>query len=505
MNFLEQSRYYFNYTLPEQILSILDSGNEFLGQFWWGFLVIAVAMFLVAMRYFRRSIQQKIDAKIIDDSLRNLSTKKDIKSVALELLQSVQIINAHYMALYELRGETYILIESNLEGNKDVSIPLRIGKREIGNFKHSGKYIVDVFIGNDNNYMTLLYSRQKLDRRKFSGYLDLMLAYYGAVANNFKAKGADTLLNMSKNTSVSLMKLQMDNTQFFKFFVALIMKITDAQGAKLLTKSDELVYEFLNSEDNPIQKVFYIRNTPYKLEFYDKKELDREKMIQIGSFLDMAGAFLVNIDGKSEMVQNYLELLKFTNEGMELGNIYYRDHSLMVQTISVEIAKSLFLPETEIDAISLGAYLHDIGMVGDVFSVLEKDNLEESEMNLIKEHPLIGSIIVEPISHVYPITDIIKYHHERFDGRGYPFGIKDAEIPLNSQIVALGEFYTGIIGDRPYRKGKTHEEALVEVEKMRDKMFASVVVDAFLDVEKSLNNKIIKIKSKWDKDDKQVE
>jgi putative nucleotidyltransferase with HDIG domain len=223
--------------------------------------------------------------------------------------------------------------------------------------------------------------------------------------------------------------------------------------------------------------------------------------VQIGSFLDMAGGFLVNIDGKSKMVKNYLDLLKFTNEGMEIGNEFYRDHSLMVQTISVEIAKSLFLSETEIDAISLGAYLHDIGMVGDVFSVLEKNDIEEADMDLIKEHPLIGSIIVEPIAHVYPIVDIIKYHHERFDGKGYPFGLKDAEIPLSAQAVALGEFYTGITGDRPYRKGKTHAEALIEVEKMKDKMFASIVVDDFLDVEKSLNNKIIKIKSKWGKDD----
>ncbi|MDD2904682.1 MAG: HD domain-containing protein [Sulfurimonas sp.] len=501
MSIFEQSRDYLNNVLPEQISSIFELINQFLGQYWWIFVIVAFIMFLVAMRYFRKSIQQRVEAQAIDESLKKLSTKKDIKSVGEVLLKSAEIIKSHYIALYELRGETYVLIESNIAENKDASISLRVAKREIANITESGKYIIDVFIGNNNNYMILFYSKQKLDRQKFAGYLDVMLSYYGAISDIFKAKGADALLSMSKSTSVSLMKLQMDNKQFLNFFVALIMKISDAKGAKLLTKLDEPMYVYLNNFDYPLQKTFYIRNTPYKLEFYDNKELDREKMIQIGSFLDTAGSFLVNMDSKSEMVRNYLELLKFTNEGMELGNEYYRDHSLMVQTISVEIAKSLYLSESEIDAISMGAYLHDIGMIGDVFSVLEKDNIEESDMNLIKEHPLIGSVIVEPISHVYPITEIIKYHHERYDGKGYPFGLKDAEIPLNSQIVALGEFYTGIIGDRPYRKGKTHEEALVEVDKMRDKMFASVVVDAFLDVEKSLNNKINKIRFKWNKND----
>jgi len=501
LTILEKSRYYFNYTLPDQISFVVNLIDQFFSQFWWIFFVLFIVMFLVGMRYFRRSIAQKIEAEELSDSLKKISAQKDLKSVGNALLESVPVLKVTYMVLYELRGDTYIQVESNIGSNKDVSASLRIGKREMKTQTKSGRYIAEQFVSQDKNYLFVLYGYKPLNRKKYAGFLDTILSYYGAISNNFKAKGADTLLNMSKNTSTSLMKLQMDNTQFFKFFIALIMKITDAKGAKLLTKSGEIVYEYLDKSNSPMQKVFYIRNTPYKLEFYDDKELDREKMIHIGSFLDMAGSFLVNIDGKSEMVQNYLELLKFTNEGMELGNSYYRDHSLMVQTISTEIAKSLFLGENEIDTIALGAYLHDIGMVGDVFTVLEKDSIDDAEMNLIKEHPLIGSIVVEPISHVYPITDIIKYHHERFDGKGYPFGLKDSEIPLNAQIVALGEFYTGIRGDRSYRKGKTHEEALVEIDKMRDKMFASIVVDAFFDVEKSLNNKIVKIKSKWDKDD----
>ncbi|MCF6173862.1 MAG: HD domain-containing protein, partial [Campylobacteraceae bacterium] len=226
------------------------------------------------------------------------------------------------------------------------------------------------------------------------------------------------------------------------------------------------------------------------------KQLEFETISQIGSFLDMSGAFLENIDKNSEMIKNYLELLNFTNKAMELENIYYKNHSLIVQMVSVEVAKSLFLTQEEIDIISLGAYLHDIGMVGDLLAVLDSDDFGEKEMDLIKEHPLIGSIMVEPICHIYPVSDIIKYHHERFDGKGYPFGLKESQIPMGAQVVSLGEFYAGVTGDRTYKKGKSHEEAIEEIKKLKNKMFNSVVVDVFLDAEKSIKTKIVKIRTK---------
>jgi HD-GYP domain-containing protein (c-di-GMP phosphodiesterase class II) len=179
-----------------------------------------------------------------------------------------------------------------------------------------------------------------------------------------------------------------------------------------------------------------------------------------------------------------------------LESIYYKNHSLIVQAVSTEIAKSLFLSEEEIDNISLGAYLHDIGMIGELLTVLNTNHFGKREMDLIKEHPLVGSIMVEPIAHIYPISDIIKYHHERFDGKGYPFGLKESQIPIGAQIVSLGEFYAGITGDRSYKKGKTHEEAVEEIEKLRNKMFNSVIVDVFLESEKSIKAKIAKIKAK---------
>jgi len=494
----EQSRYYFNEVLPQIILSNVLEINNFLSSFWFVFFFISIIFFVLILQLFRKKLYIKDTHQSFDEFLHELCDKVQKKDVEEKLLECSQLVKAKYSALYELRGETYILIESNTANHTDVNAPLRVGRKTLQTFKKSGNYRVTSIVNNSKDKMLLLFSTQKLNIEAEYGHFDIMLSYYEQISNKFMIEGVEEQSDIGKNTSISLMKLQMDKNQFFKFFVALVIKITKAQGAKLVTKDNQIVFEYATSKDISLQKVFYIRNTPYKLEFYDTKILSSENVAQVGAFLDMAGSSLMNIDQNSEMIQNYLSFLKFTNEAIELENKYYKNHSFIVQTISVELAKSLFLSENEIDTISLGAYLHDIGMIGDLLAVINKDTCEEKDMNLIKEHPLIGSIIVEPICHVYPIENIVKYHHERFDGRGYPFGLKESQIPLEAQVVSVGEFYAGITSDRSYKQGKTHEEAVVEIRNLREKMFSGVMVDAFLDIEQSLKTKIDKIKMKKD-------
>ncbi len=496
MSFFEQSRYFFNYILPDIILNNLDQLSSFLSYYWWVYILLIILLFVLLMKLFTKNVNLKTELIKWDKYYKSLAKQSDIKDIESFILKSAKIVNAKYASLYELRGETYILLESNVSNDKSISAPIRVGKKELKRWVKSGNYQISYFLDEEKNYMILFYSSHEIKYNRYIGNFAIILGYYALSVKATKSRGSLALTSINKETSLSLMKLQMDKYQFFKFFIALIIKLTKAKGAKLYKKTGELVLEYGKTEGINKQKDFYIRNTPYKLEYYDDKTLDMNTISKIGSFLDMSGAFMENIDKNSEMVKNYLDLLKFTNKAIELENIYYKNHSLIVQTVSVELAKSLFLTEEEIDNISLGAYLHDIGMVGDLLAMLNKDNIEEQEKDLIKEHPLIGSIMVEPISHIYPITNIIKYHHERFDGRGYPFGLKEAEIPIEAQIVAVGEFYAGITGDRSYKKGKTHQEALEEIVKLKNKMFNPTIVDVFVEISNSIKTKIDKIKAK---------
>jgi HD-GYP domain-containing protein (c-di-GMP phosphodiesterase class II) len=163
-----------------------------------------------------------------------------------------------------------------------------------------------------------------------------------------------------------------------------------------------------------------------------------------------------------------------------------------VQIVAVETAKSLFLGQEDIDNIAIASEIHDVGMVGNLEVILKEGKIDDKDV--IKQHPLIGALMVEPINHIYDITDIIKYHHEKIDGTGYPFGVAGNDFPVNAQVLALAEFYAGITSDRSYRKGKTHEEALEEIKNLVGSFFEKTLVDGFLEVEKTIKIKIEKLK-----------
>jgi len=485
MNF-EASRYFFNYQLPNIIENNLTYINQFLASFWWFFFFIAILLFLVMIYFLRKYINKKAEFVKFDKFFDEISNIKDINKEEKFLLENLNI--SKFTAFYQLRGDTYILLESKV--GKSVGIPLRISKRELKEIDKFGGYFVSYYYNGDGNFLILFIDRVKIDVDKYKGHLNMLLTYYEkSLTYKNNENNSD---NVSHQTSLSLIKLHMDKKEFFKFLVLLIAQATNASGVKLLTKDGKLIFENIK-KPTPLQKTFYIRNTPYKLEFYDDKELDFDKINQIGAFVDLSGSYMMNIDENSEMVKNYLKLLQLTNEAIELNNPFYKNHSKIVQVVSVEVAKSLFLSQEEIEEVSLGALLHDIGMVGDLLNIINKDKVEKKELDLIKKHPLIGSIMVEPINHIYNISDIIKYHHERVDGLGYPFGISGIKIPIKANIVALGEFYAGITSDRPYRKGKTHEEAVEEIKKVSNKFFDKSVVDGFLDVSNRIDIKIKKV------------
>ncbi|NPA45252.1 MAG: HD domain-containing protein [Chlorobi bacterium] len=287
------------------------------------------------------------------------------------------------------------------------------------------------------------------------------------------------------------MKINLNENEFFKFFINLIDKIVNSVNI-VLFKNNEEIYK-LNQNIATYKKDFFIRNTPYKLTIYTNEPLDEQKVKKLGSFIDYAGFYIVNFTHNKQMVENYIELLKLSVEAMELQNPYYKNHSKIVSIVSEEVAKALYLPQNDIDNIVLAAQLHDIGMIGEVLNFLNKDKLSEDEIDLIKQHPLIGASLVEPINHVYPIAEIIKYHHERNDGKGYPLGLRGINIPLNANIVALGEFYAGLTSNRPYKKAISHQEAVKQIASLADKYFERSVVDAFLEVEKRINTKIQKV------------
>jgi len=161
-------------------------------------------------------------------------------------------------------------------------------------------------------------------------------------------------------------------------------------------------------------------------------------------------------------------------------------HSEEVAVMAQTIGQQMGLSAKQADILHVAGHLHDIGKVGIQDSILKKRGpLTRSEFDIIKRHPEIGAQIMAPIipfSGKNGIVEMILHHHERYDGEGYPHGLKGQEIPLGARIIAVADSLSAMLQQRPYRKAMTYKEALDEVVSCTGTQFDPKVVDAFFGV-----------------------
>lgn len=159
-------------------------------------------------------------------------------------------------------------------------------------------------------------------------------------------------------------------------------------------------------------------------------------------------------------------------------------HSRFVAAYTVFLAQASGITSKQYLAdIERGALLHDLGKIGIPESILQKEGpLTADEMEIIKFHPLIGFAMIEEFSFLQGAAEIVLFHHERYDGSGYPFGLEGAEIPLSARLFALADTLDAITSNRPYRQGRSFEEALQEIAKCRGSQFEPELVDIMLDI-----------------------
>jgi diguanylate cyclase (GGDEF)-like protein/putative nucleotidyltransferase with HDIG domain len=156
-------------------------------------------------------------------------------------------------------------------------------------------------------------------------------------------------------------------------------------------------------------------------------------------------------------------------------------HVRRTQIYATEMGKLLNVNESEIQALMAGALLHDIGKLAVPEYILNKPGkLTESEFAKMKIHPTVGGDILKRVGFPYPVEDIVRYHHEKWDGTGYPKGLKGQAIPLVARIISVVDFYDATRCDRPYRKGMTREDSLTLLRKMAGSSFDPRVVEVFI-------------------------
>jgi putative nucleotidyltransferase with HDIG domain len=158
-------------------------------------------------------------------------------------------------------------------------------------------------------------------------------------------------------------------------------------------------------------------------------------------------------------------------------------HLRSVRRLSRLIATKMGLGEEEVRVLSLGALLHDVGKIGVPDDILKKPgSLTDAEFDEIKRHTIMGASVIAQIPDLAEIVPIVRHHHERFDGRGYPDGLHGEDIPHLARIVFVADAYDSMVRDRPYRSGLTHETALEEIENNAGTQFDPDISRTFVKV-----------------------
>jgi diguanylate cyclase (GGDEF)-like protein/PAS domain S-box-containing protein len=168
---------------------------------------------------------------------------------------------------------------------------------------------------------------------------------------------------------------------------------------------------------------------------------------------------------------------------IKLRDQYTGEHVESTVNFATEIAKRLKLSDRKVEQIKQAAKLHDLGKIGISDRILLKNSrLTSSEFAEIKKHPMVGADILRPIQSLHDIIPLILYHHERWDGKGYPYGLKQEQIPIGARIVALADVYQALISDRPYRPAFNKTQAIKLIKSGAGTQFDPKIVETFLTI-----------------------
>jgi len=218
------------------------------------------------------------------------------------------------------------------------------------------------------------------------------------------------------------------------------------------------------------------------------REITAEEVKLLASIAEMAGIAIHRIrlfedlQAAGEVLASaYDETIKGWAGALELRDQETEGHCERVPSLTMTIARKLGIPEDQIIHIYRGSLLHDIGKMGIPDSILLKPGkLDDKEWELMYKHPSYAYDMLGPIDYLRPALDIPYCHHEKWDGSGYPRGLKGEEIPMAARIFAVVDVYDALTSDRPYRKAWSENEALEYVKNESGRHFDPQVVEVFL-------------------------
>lgn len=185
---------------------------------------------------------------------------------------------------------------------------------------------------------------------------------------------------------------------------------------------------------------------------------------------------------QNDSIFQYHDLIAAIVAAIEARDPNTAQHSVRVSNMVEEICLLMNISKGKTQLIHVAADLHDIGKIGIVDSILKKQGcLDNDEWKKMKDHTIVGFDILSKVERFGEIANIVRHHHERWDGKGYPDGISENNIPLGARIIAIADSIDAMLSNRSYRKGMSSEQCKIEIQKNRGKMYDVLIADLVVD------------------------
>lgn len=213
------------------------------------------------------------------------------------------------------------------------------------------------------------------------------------------------------------------------------------------------------------------------------KNFSQSEIDLLSTFASQASIAIENAKLYADMKEQYMSMVMALAAAIEAKDSYTHGHSTKVMEYAVKISKEIGLDDNQIETVRYAGLLHDIGKIGVKDVILSKQGkLTEEEIAELHKHPEYGANIMERVAILKDIAPLTLYHHERYDGKGYPLGLKGTQIPLGARILAVADTYDAMIADRPYRKAFPFDYVKKEMFKAAGSQLDPSLVKVFFDI-----------------------
>jgi response regulator RpfG family c-di-GMP phosphodiesterase len=214
--------------------------------------------------------------------------------------------------------------------------------------------------------------------------------------------------------------------------------------------------------------------------YSEAKRFDEGQRKLLHATADRASAAIENARLYEDLQATFKQTIRGLASAIDKMDRYTAGHSARVAAYAQILAIKLGLADDQIEIVRQSALMHDIGKIGCVMNLNKPGRLSQADYEIFKQHPEHGRDILQPIEFLHPLIPGVHLHHERWDGLGYPLGLKGQDVPLIARIIAVADTYDAMTSDRAYRKALSHDIAISEIDRCGGSQFDPEIADGFL-------------------------